>query len=293
MNALSSFGNSEAIKGGINLDSSDFQAIAAILLAEARISLAPQKVTLVRSRLSRRLRAKGLNSYHDYVDLVRKDADERYQMVEALTTNHTHFFRESHHFDHLRDQLIPQLRAHTSAKPIRIWSSASSSGEEVYSIAMCLLGKDGREAQWAKSVDLRLLATDISAEMVAATRKASYSQHNANAIPEPYRRLWTRNIGDDVIMADEARDMVSAMELNLFNHWPMQRGFDAIFCRNVMIYFEEDAKIELETRLIDQLLPGGILYIGHSERLLGPARDLMIPCGQTIYRKSITAGGNA
>jgi chemotaxis protein methyltransferase CheR len=291
MNALSPSGEFGSFNIGANLEMSDFQSIAAILMEEARISLAPQKATLVRSRLARRLREKGLNSYRDYIDLVRRDTNERRLMVEALTTNHTHFFRESHHFDHLRDKLIPQLRSQSPAKPIRIWSSASSSGEEVYTIAMCLLGKDGREAQWAKSADLRLLATDISGEMVEATRKATYSIQNAEAIPEPYRKLWTREKGDQMVMADEARELVSAMELNLFDRWPMQRSFDAIFCRNVMIYFDEDAKIELETRLVDQLVPGGILYIGHSERLVGPARDFMIPCGQTIYRKPEATGG--
>jgi chemotaxis protein methyltransferase CheR len=180
------------------------------------------------------------------------------------------------------------LRARPAGQPIRIWSSASSSGEEVYSIAMCLLGKDRREAQWTRSANIRLLATDLSSEMVEATRKAVYDTSSAEAIPQPYRKLWTHAQGDKIAMDEAARALVSAMQLNLFERWPMQRQFDAIFCRNVMIYFDETAKAELESRLFAQLVPGGILYIGHSERLVGPQRDIMIPCGQTIYRKPAT-----
>lgn len=285
MNALTPFDDASPLGLGAELGNADFRAIAAIMQAEARISLSPQKATLVRSRLARRLRIRELTSFGDYISLVGRDAAERKIMIEALTTNHTHFFREGHHFDHLRSDLIPALRARSSGQPVRIWSSASSSGEEVYSIAMCLLGKDNHEAQWARQGNVRLLATDISSEMVAATRKGIYDAEAAAAIPEPYRRLWTRNADGKVAMSEDARALVSALELNLFDRWPMQRQFDAIFCRNVMIYFDEVAKAELETRLIDQLVPGGILYIGHSERLVGPNRDIMIPCGQTIYRK--------
>lgn len=285
MNAMTPFEEQSTLGLGAELGTADFQAIAAIMQSEARIWLAPQKATLVRSRLARRLRDRGVSSYHEYIALVGHDLAERKIMIEALTTNHTHFFREGHHFDHLCSEVIPQLRARRNSQPIRIWSSASSSGEEVYSIAMCLLGKDSRDAQWTRSADIRLLATDLSSEMVEATRKAVYDASSAKAIPEPYRKLWTRALGEKLTMAEEARALVSAMQLNLFDRWPMQRQFDAIFCRNVMIYFDETAKAELESRLIEQLMPGGILYIGHSERLVGPQRDIMIPCGQTVYRK--------
>lgn len=288
MNQFSSF-DRDAMIGGAPLSPADFQAIAAILHKEARISLTPQKVTLVRSRLSRRLRERGLKDFSDYIALVRRDAEERRAMIEALTTNHTHFFREKHHFDHLTGEMLPQWRARSGTSPVRIWSSASSSGEEVYSIAMSLLGRDLREAQWAKQAQVRLLATDISSGMVAAVRAATYARAGLEQIPPPYRRLWTRDHPAGFIMANEARDMVQPSQLNLFDPWPMHYSFDAIFCRNVMIYFNEDAKAELETRLVKQLAPGGILYIGHSERLVGPSKDFMIPCGHTIYRKPESA----
>ncbi len=287
MNQIPSF-DQAGILGGAELSTADFQTIAAILHKEARISLAPQKATLVRSRLSRRLRERGLKTFGEYIALISRDGEERRTMIEALTTNHTHFFREKHHFDHLVNELVPQWRARASRDPIRIWSSASSSGEEVYSIAMSMLGRDLREAQWSKQAQVRLLATDISSGMVAAVRAATYQKASLDQIPQPYRKLWTRDHAAGFIMAEEARDLVQPTQLNLFDPWPMHHMFDAIFCRNVMIYFNEDAKAELETRLVRQLVPGGTLYIGHSERLVGPARDYMIPCGHTIYRKPET-----
>jgi chemotaxis protein methyltransferase CheR len=284
VNKFSPF-DADGALGGASLSTADFQAIAQILHKEARITLAPQKATLVRSRLSKRLRERGLTSFGDYILLIRRDSEERRIMVEALTTNHTHFFREKHHFDHLVNEMMPQWRARTSYDPIRIWSSASSSGEEVYTIAMALLGRDLREAQWARSAKVQLIATDISSEMVSAVRAATYGKASLEQIPQPYRKLWTRDHPAGFIMADEARDMVQPTVLNLFGSWPMRYAFDAIFCRNVMIYFNEDAKAELEMRLVGQLAPGGALYIGHSERLVSRAREFMIPCGHTMYRK--------
>jgi len=273
---------------GTQLSPADFQAIARILHEEARISLAPQKATLVRSRLSRRLRTHNLSSFGDYIALIRRDSKERRVMIDALTTNHTHFFREKHHFDHMVNEMLPEWRARSARDPIRIWSSASSSGEEVYTIAMALLGRDLREAQWAKSANVQLMATDINSEMVDAVRRAEYGKAGLDQIPQPYRKLWTRETKDGFAMANEARDMVTPSQLNLFERWPWRYQFDAIYCRNVMIYFNEEAKAELEMRLIGQLIPGGVLYIGHSERFASKARDFMIPCGQTMYRKPET-----
>lgn len=274
--------------GAAALSDGEFREIAAMLHQEARIALAPQKATLVRSRLSRRLREKELKCFADYILLVRRDPTERRQMIELLTTNHTHFFREQHHFNHLRNEMMPLWRGRSMREPVRIWSSASSSGEEVYTIAMTLLGQDLREAQWARSTGVQLFATDISDEMVKAVRKAEYPAGHLEQIPQPWRKLWTRDTKDGFAIAPEARTLVTASQLNLFDHWPWRHMFDAIFCRNVMIYFNEDAKMELEMRLVNQLAPGGALYIGHSERLLSKAKDFMIPCGHTMYRKPET-----
>ena len=275
----------DSLWGGAALSDADFREIAAILHQEARITLAPQKVTLVRSRLSRRLREKGLKGFGEYIALVRRDDGERRQMVDLLTTNHTHFFREQHHFNHMKNEMMPLWRGRSSREPVRIWSSASSSGEEVYTIAMTLLGQDVREAQWARGANVQLFATDISSEMVEAVRKAEYPKGHHEQIPQPWRKLWTKETRDGFTIAPEARNLVTVSQLNLFERWPWRHQFEAIFCRNVMIYFNEEAKAELEMRLVSQLAPGGALYIGHSERLLSKAKEFMIPCGHTMYRK--------
>ncbi|MBP6030888.1 MAG: protein-glutamate O-methyltransferase CheR [Sphingobium sp.] len=278
----------DSLWGVASLSDGEFREIAAMLHQEARISLTPQKATLVRSRLSRRLREQGLKSFSDYIALVRRDLAERRQMIELLTTNHTHFFREQHHFNHLHKEMVPFWRGRSAREPVRIWSAASSSGEEVYTIAMTLLGQDLREAQWVRSAGLQLFATDISEEMVKAVRKAEYPKGHLEQIPQPYRKLWTRDAKDGFAIAPEAGNLVTASQLNLFERWPWRHTFEAIFCRNVMIYFNEEAKTELEMRLVAQLAPGGALYIGHSERLLSKAKDFMIPCGHTMYRKPET-----
>ena len=281
--ALSSSG---AAAGDAKLGPAEFSAIAAIMQREARIHLNEGKLTLVHSRLSRRLRENGIGSFREYVAFVQADAEERRTMVIALTTNHTHFFREAHHFDHFRSTLIPRLKEKAGTSGVRIWSAGCSSGEEVYTIAMCLLGRDRADAAWLKSGNVRLLATDISTPVVEAAARGVYPAAARDSIPEPYRSAWLRPHPQGFEMAAEARDLVTARTLNLFENWPMRQFYDAIFCRNVMIYFDDDAKAELEARLVERLAPGGFLYIGHSERLIGPATREMSACGHTIYVKN-------
>lgn len=267
------------------LGSAEFAAIARIMQSDARIHLTAAKTTLVQSRLSRRLRDHGLATFRDYVRMVESDATERSAMIVALTTNHTHFFRENHHFDHLRQTALPWLQERARSQPIRIWSAGCSSGEEVYTIAMCLLGQDRASAAWLRQGDVRLLATDLAPHVVESTRRGVYSADTVEPVPAAYRASWMRSAGADFVMAEEARTLVTARVLNLFDAWPMRQQYDVIFCRNVMIYFDDAAKAELEARFVAMLAPGGYLYIGHSERLIGAAASGMTNCGQTIYRK--------
>jgi chemotaxis protein methyltransferase CheR len=275
-----------AVTAGATLGLPEFHAIAAIMQREARIHLVEGKVTLVHSRLSRRLREHGLAGFRDYVALVERDATERAAMVAALTTNHTHFFREAHHFQHLREQVLPGLQARARAgEPVRLWSAGCSTGEEVYSIAMTLAGEDRTSAAWLRHGDVRLLATDIAPHAVAAVVQSVYTAATVEPIPPAFRAQWLQAEGDDYAIVDDLRRLVTARPLNLFGPWPMRQLYDAIFCRNVMIYFEDSAKAELEARLVAMLHPGGHLYIGHSERLIGPAAEAMRPVGQTAYAK--------
>lgn len=267
------------------LGTAEFAAIARIMQSDARIHLTPAKTTLVQSRLSRRLRDHGLTTFRDYVRMVESDAVERSAMIVALTTNHTHFFRENHHFEHLRQTTLPWLQDRARRQPIRIWSAGCSSGEEVYTIAMCLLGQDRASAAWLRQGDVRLLATDLAPHVVESTRRGVYSADTVEPVPAAYRASWIRPAGTEFVMAEEARALVTARVLNLFDAWPMRQQYDVIFCRNVMIYFDDAAKAELEARFVAMLAPGGYLYIGHSERLIGTAIGSMTNCGQTIYRK--------
>lgn len=279
--------SADPLDGGVAppLASAEFAAVAAIMQTDARIHLSEAKKTLVRSRLSRRLRERGCADFRDYLRLVRADADERATMVVALTTNHTHFFREKHHFDHLRQTVKPWLEARARKQPVRIWSAGCSSGEEVYTIAMCLLGEDRAQASWMRSADVKLLATDLAPHVVEATRRATYPGDTVKPIPPRYRDTWMQQTGESWRVVDEARALVTAKVLNLFEPWPMRQRYDVIFCRNVMIYFDDVAKAELEARFVDLLAPGGYLYIGHSERMIGPGALAMRSCGQTIYIK--------
>lgn len=272
--------------GGAALHMAEFRDIAAIMQQEACISLPETKVTLVHSRLSRRLREHRLASFADYVALVRRDDRERAVMVEALTTNHTHFFRESHHFDHLQEHVLPELKARAAqGQPVRLWSAGCSSGEEVYTLAMTLAGTEPNGADWLRHGNVKLLATDINSLVVGQVKRGAYPAQVANRVPEPYRSLWFAGDEDEMTIVPALRSLVTANVLNLFGPWPMTHRYDVIFCRNVMIYFDEEAKAALEERLVDQLAPGGYLYIGHSERLIGPAAARMQPVAQTAYQK--------
>jgi chemotaxis protein methyltransferase CheR len=292
---VSPAGGAAALAGGNAMSAAnaelmprDFAAIAAIMHSDARIELSEAKTTLVQSRLARRLREHGLARFSEYVALVQSDPQERHAMVVALTTNHTHFFREPHHFDHFRQHVLPVLKRKQG--PIRIWSAGCSSGEEVYTIAMCLLGPDRTSAQWLRHADVRLLATDIAPHVVESVQRGFYADNIASGVPEPYRSTWMRPAPGGFTVADEARQMVTARVLNLFEKWPLKAEYDVIFCRNVMIYFGDPAKEELEERFVNQLAHGGHLYIGHSERLIGPAASRMKSCGHTIYAKPETRG---
>jgi chemotaxis protein methyltransferase CheR len=279
-------GNAMSAAANAELMPRDFAAIAAIMHSDARIELSEAKTTLVQSRLARRLREHGLSRFSEYVALVQSDKQERHAMVVALTTNHTHFFREPHHFDHFRQNVLPVLKRKQG--PVRIWSAGCSSGEEVYTIAMCLLGPDRTSAQWLRNADVRLLATDIAPHVVQSVQRGFYADNVAAGVPEPYRSAWMRPAEGGFVMADEARQLVTARVLNLFEKWPLKAQYDVIFCRNVMIYFGDPAKEELEAGFVNQLAPGGHLYIGHSERLIGPAAGKMTSCGHTIYAKPET-----
>lgn len=261
----------------------DFQALAKLAHSEFGLALAESKKPLVYSRLARRLRARDINEFSDYMKLLAKpdESDERLQLISALTTNVTSFFREKHHFATLRENLVPEL---ASQPRIRIWSAGCSSGQEPFSIAMTL--HDSLPESARKNV--RLLATDIDPAVVARALAAKYTKEEADTIPEDLRRRWTTPCADDpekVEISATMRSMISFAELNLMQQWPFKGPFDAIFCRNVAIYFDQMTQKRLWARFTHMLRPGGYLFIGHSERVTGEALDTLTTAGVTTYRK--------
>lgn len=261
----------------------DFRQIAGILNAEAGIFLSDAKATFVYSRLAKRLRALGLESFQDYCSLVASNAgeQERRHMIAALTTNVTRFFREPHHFDHLArlvERLATDLR---TGGRLRVWSSACSNGQEAYSIAMTIYSI----LPEADHLDIRILATDIDVNMIAAANAGEYSNDVVAAVPEELRHKWfVQQPGGAWKVERKLASIVKFRELNLIGAWPMKGQFDAIFCRNVAIYFEEKTQQQIWSRFVPMLNPGGILYIGHSERISGPASNDLMTDGVTTYR---------
>ncbi len=280
-------GSDTAHQGEYALTWSDFDSIRDTLYAHAGIVLDETKVPLVYSRLAKRLRGLGMASFRDYCALLvsGEGGDERQRMMAALTTNVTRFFREPHHFDYLRTTVLPPLleRAARGAS-VRIWSAGCSMGQEPYSIAFTILSM----MPTAPSRDIRILATDIDPNVIATARAAEYADDLVGEIAPDIRRKFLRKSATNPgswIVDDAARELIRFNELNLMEPWPMKRTFDVLFCRNVVIYFNEETQAKLWGRYADVLAPGGSLFIGHSERISGPATSAFETVGLTAYRK--------
>ena len=279
------------VEGEFVFRAEDFRRIAAMLHADAGIFLPEAKSTLVYSRLVKRLRALGLESFRDYCAFLDEagGADERQQMMAALTTNVTRFFREPHHFDYLRTKVLPPLlEAARRGGRVRIWSAGCSKGHEPYSIAMTVLSLMPEAAER----DVRILASDIDPNVVEEGRAGRYDRGALEGVPPADLKRFFRPEGRGnetwYAVTDDMRRLVAFRELNLMGQWPMAGRFDVIFCRNVVIYFDEATQARIWDRFSEKLLPGGLLCIGHSERLSGPAQGRFTNVGITIYRH---AGG--
>jgi chemotaxis protein methyltransferase CheR len=273
----------QLVDGEFQFTAEDFRTIAATLHSAAGIALPESKATLVYSRLAKRLRALGLESFREYCALVTdaKGLDERQQMIVALTTNVTRFFREPHHFEHLKEKVLPPLLA--SAKrggAVRIWSAACSNGQEPYSIALTILSM----MPDAPEYDIKILATDIDTQMLAEARAGVYSSQIVAAVPGELRARWFERDGDNFRVSEPMRRLTTFNELNLIGDWPMRRQFQAIFCRNVVIYFEEETQAKVFSRFLPLMSPEARLYIGHSERVCGEAAARLETDGVTTYR---------
>lgn len=259
----------------------DFEWIRSKVTRETGIQLNPSKDQMVYSRLARRLRALGLPDFASYRKLLEADdsGDEMGQFVNALTTNLTAFFRESHHFDHLAEVLQS-----LAGDPINIWSAGCSTGEEAYSIAMTVLENlDERDAG-----RVTITATDLDSSVVEHGRRGIYDETRLSGIPTALRKRYFlkgkgRNAGKARIK-EPLRRMVSFDALNLLHEWPFAEPFQIVFCRNTVIYFSKDLQAELFERLHRFTVPGAWLYIGHSESLW-KVTERFTSHGRTIYQR--------
>jgi chemotaxis protein methyltransferase CheR len=271
-------------EGEFDFTLEDFRAIANTLHKETGIFMPESKSTLVYSRLTKRLRKLGFASFKQYRKFLAspEGAEERIAMMSALTTNLTKFYREPHHFDLLRRQVLEPRAAEVRAgAPLRIWSAACSTGEEAYSIALTVL----QVFPNAPDLDVKILATDIDPVVVRKASEGRYSESSVEPIPSALLERWFGVEGarghQTYIATPEMRSLIAFKELNLIGPWPMKGKFDAIYCRNCVIYFNDETQAALWPRFAAALKPYGRLYIGHSERVsdLGFESD-----GLTAYR---------
>ena len=265
----------------------DFERVRKLVYQRAGISLSDSKDQMVYSRLARRLRSLNLGSFAAYFDYLQQDEEEWQQFVNALTTNLTAFFREEHHFD----SLAKHLRQHAGERRrMRIWCSASSTGEEPYSIAITAM-----EAFGSLTPPVDILASDIDTGVLATAAEGIYPLNRIDQLSaEHKKRFFLRGKGAQagkVRVRDELRAMIEFRQINLLdNQWDLAPGLDVIFCRNVMIYFDKPTQQKLLGRMVHLLRPDGLFFAGHSESFT-QAGHLVQLIGRTVYR--VTPGRTA
>lgn len=270
----------------IQLGDSEFNFIRTVVEKNAGIILAPTKRQLVQSRLAKRIRELGLKTFADYCELVRNGGpEELVALINAITTNVTSFFREIHHFESLANVMLPEaLGRNERSRRLRIWSAGCSSGEEPYSIAMTVAETMRNARGW----DAKILATDIDSEILNTAARGEYQSERLQGISEERRQRWlvagTGERAGVVRIKPELQAMITFRTLNLMGDWPMKGPFDVIFCRNVMIYFDQPTRERLLMRYAQLLVDGGYICLGHSESIHMQHGQFKL-VGRTIYKK--------
>jgi chemotaxis protein methyltransferase CheR len=273
-------------QGDIALTDREFERVKRRVYDVAGISLSEAKRTLVVSRLHKVVRALGLTTFDAYMDYLERRGSpaDAQDFVNALTTNLTRFFREDHHFEHLNRQVKALIDSRPPPGPhgkprLRVWSAGCSTGQEPYTIALSLLAAFPELRRW----DFRILATDIDTNVLARAAQGIYPESELSGLSAERAALFERP-GDGTIRVPQgARELISFLPLNLIEAWPVKGPFDAIFCRNVAIYFDKPTQAEVFSRFGAVLSPAGFLYIGHSENLGAGAAEFRL-VGKTIYQ---------
>ena len=268
----------------------DFSAFRELIRREAGIHLADHKQALLMARLQPRLRGLGLTTFGDYYRLVVSDEAERVEMLDRISTNETHFFREPRQFEFLEREVVPrwreQARLGERSKHVRIWSAACSTGEEPYSIAMTLLHHLPPSEGW----EVEILATDLSTRVLRLAREGVWRIDKAAEIPSAYLRAFMLKgfgpLEGRMKAGPELRSAVRFSRVNLNDDaYHVPRGFDAILCRNVLIYFDHQMKVKVLRQLLRHLSPEGLLFLGHAESTHGLVPEMKL-AGPTVYRAS-------
>jgi chemotaxis protein methyltransferase CheR len=277
------------------LGKDEFKLICDVVYEHCGISLGDEKVALVRARVARQIRAGGFSSVGAYLQyaLADRGSNAFAGFIDAISTNLTSFFREPQHFDFLMSTFLPALlekKRKAGDGRVLAWSAACSSGEEPYSMAMTILDAVNRIDAGSLRWDLRLLATDISTAMLAQARAGVYLRSRLAAVPVGLRTRYFAPVprvdGEEAMEAAPAlRSLIRFRHLNLMDAWPFSGPFDFIFCRNVMIYFDQQTQQKLVERYWQCLRPGGLLFTGHSESLTGVAHRFA-HWRASIYEKS-------
>jgi chemotaxis protein methyltransferase CheR len=265
----------------------DFEALRKLVKDLTGINLSEQKRELVYGRLARRLRTLGLRTFAEYRDLLSCDGGrEIAELCNAITTNLTAFFREGHHFDYLREQVLKPLAAQSAAtRRVRIWSAGCSTGEEAYSLAMTVLEALPDLRRW----DVKILATDLDSDVLERAHRGVYAADRVRALgPQRLSRFFVERRAREGLcyeVTPELTALITFKQLNLMHHLPMKGPLDAIFCRNVVIYFDKDTQRELFARVAYLQRPGDLLFLGHSESLFKVSENYT-PIGKTVYRRT-------
>ena len=258
----------------------EFRRFQQLIHSASGIFLSEAKKALIVGRLTRRLRTLGLRDFSTYLDRVEQENDaERTQMMDCICTNETRFFREPRQFEFLDEQILPRWRtlAASGERPrrIRAWSAACSTGEEPFSVAMLLRAHLATEEGWSAGV----LASDLSTKVLAIAREATWPIERAADIPDAYKRAFmlkgVRSAEGRIRARAELQSMIEFRQLNLNEPtYPVEGTFDLIFCRNVLIYFNQETKAAVIDRLSRHLSPGGLLFLGHAETIIAAAHGL-------------------
>lgn len=263
------------------LSENELLAISRIVYRESGINLPPGKSAMVRTRLAKRLRTLAFSSFSDYSAYLLSDEGraEIPKLISALTTNVSHFFREMHHFDALVDLVQTRVEPNGSGKEFRIWSAGCATGQEPVSIAIALL-----KTSIPQKHRVKVLATDIDAEALGFAEAGRYPRHMWQGLSERDLAVYFDRKDQDASVRREVSDLIHYKRLNLMDAWPMKSRFDAIFCRNVVIYFDAETKARIFRRFHSQMIAGSRLFLGHSERMSEENKDLYEKVGITTYR---------